>query len=427
MLQKGSVNSWPFLRMLPCSSISPGLHGILNFPREVLYPALRIRMNSPTPNSLQIGQVFPRDLHNSTGELVLIAGQPVTESLLENLSRRGYKELFFRRAKTNRDSAATNKALLKPYAERDLTILRHAFKLAPELVDGVARALQEGQVVEMGEIEESINSCRAAVDSDAAAVLATVHGLLARTGDSAALHNVRMMALVMVASQLMDFEAEEVQAAGRAGLLHDVSLLQDRRELANSLQGVKEGAPLLNVYHQHPLRSADMLRQRMKGITELELVLVAQVHEQCDGSGFPRGLKRHHLHPLSRLLNVVDAFLTLIDEQNPHGGFEPADALAYMVMHSLQGSFDRECIQALIEASAAYPVGTKVVLEDDTVATVMRSTGEDLMPIIELENKPGQLIDLRNYAKQIVGPTMSTQLRRLPKALLHKRLWQLAV
>ena len=37
-----------------------------------------------------------------------------------------------------------------------------------------------------------------------------------------------------------------------------------------------------------------------------------QVHEQFDGSGYPRGVKSHRIHNYARILNVVDSYLQLI-------------------------------------------------------------------------------------------------------------------
>ena len=156
-------------------------------------------------------------------------------------------------------------------------------------------------------------------------------------------------------------------------------------------------------------------------------MIVGQVHEQCDGSGYPRQLKSARLPVVSRLLNAVDAYLTLIEPMEVgEPGVTPSDALAYLVQQALFGYFDRNCVQALVTAASIFPVGTRVRLDDGTGATVLRSTGPSyLQPVVRLDAPPQSLIDLRFSDRMILQPDESnSRYRRLPKASLVQILWR---
>ncbi len=122
-------------------------------------------------------------------------------------------------------------------------------------------------------------------------------------------------------------------------------------------------------------------------------------------------------------MNVADAFLTLTDASHPSGGFMASDALAYLVLHSLYGTFDRTCIQALVQSAAVYPVGSDVRLSNSEVGTVLRSKkGDYLRPIIRLHSST-ETIDLGNSPHFITEPAQPSG-RRLPKKDMHRTLWR---
>jgi hypothetical protein len=370
-------------------------------------------------STLKAGEVFTRDLLDSTGQLVLSAGKAVDLEILGELARRQCLHVYFAD-----DCEPQETDLLRPYNAAHMRQLRISFEDTPSLIDNLGLSLERGEYADVSDIEQSIESNLVAVKRDPAAALATALNIDLPTEHSPSLRSVRLSCMSMVAAQLMGCSDSDCKSVGRAGLLHDISLPADRLSLNRILEKSAESEPIVNFYRTHPLRSAELLRKGLLGINELDLVLVSQVHEQCDGSGFPRGLKKHRLHPLSRLLNIIDAFLTLIDPQHPKGGYVPADALAYLVLHTIYGSFDQACVQALIGAAAIYPVGSQVVLSDNTTGTVIRSTGRDYTrPVIRMDDGSNRMIDLRRHATQIVGPIPLKSLRRLPKSLMDEVLW----
>jgi HD-GYP domain-containing protein (c-di-GMP phosphodiesterase class II) len=93
------------------------------------------------------------------------------------------------------------------------------------------------------------------------------------------------------------------------------------------------GGPLsseeLEALHAHPRRGVGLLTH-LAGLSGKIFAMVAQHHENADGSGYPLGLPGCAIHPLARLLRVVDSFESLTAVRPWRGPLSPAKALACM-------------------------------------------------------------------------------------------------
>jgi HD-GYP domain-containing protein (c-di-GMP phosphodiesterase class II) len=375
--------------------------------------------------SLQEGMVLPADLCDIHGGKLLQAGLPVTQALIDHLAQMGTREVFLDDNRTKNSSSADS-TLLAPYNPLLEQQLEHNYLRITQALSTFNDGLLNGHPTSTDELELIVADYLQTAIQDTGAVMANCMGDTCAGLDAHQIQShdaqlqrrsVRLAILSTVTASQMKLPESECMTAGIVGAVHDIALYGRGRPLYD------------DNYFEHPLRSIDLLGNAF-GMTDQMRLITGQVHEQCDGSGYPRHLKSVRLHMVSRILNVVDAYLTLIDPIDADGpGFAPSDALAYLVQQSLYGAFDRDCVQALIMAASIYPVGTKVQLDDGTSATVMRSTGRSyLRPIIKIDNYPHTLIDLRFSERSIVRPDESNQsFRRLPKASLAEVLWRPAL
>ncbi len=366
--------------------------------------------------SLKDGQILSADLCDSKGALLLKAGLPVTEALIRRLADLGIREVYL---DDGRPSASKGeKELLVPYDPLAQERLQHNYARITSALSGFVDELHDGDSTSTEEIEEVVTSYLQEALRDTGVVLAACMGLdtqeIRSQDEQLQRRSVRMAMLATVAAKQLKLSQADCLTAGVVGAIHDISLYG------------RDYSTLDEEYLEHPLQSIDLLRNTF-GVTDQMRIIVGQVHEQCDGSGYPRQLKSVRLHAVSRLLNVVDAYLTLIapsDDEQP--GVVPSDALAYLVQQALFGYFDRNCVQALVAAASIYPVGTKVWLDDGSTATVFRSTGASyLQPVVQLDSPEQTLIDLRFSDRNILQPyEHNARYRRLPKSLLSQVLWR---
>jgi HD-GYP domain-containing protein (c-di-GMP phosphodiesterase class II)/CheY-like chemotaxis protein len=89
-----------------------------------------------------------------------------------------------------------------------------------------------------------------------------------------------------------------------AGLLHDIGL----REIEESIV-TKNGTLLTDVefekYKRHSIYGMEILNQ-LGDIPDDVILATYQHHEFCDGSGYPQGLKKNKISPISKLISVAD-------------------------------------------------------------------------------------------------------------------------
>jgi hypothetical protein len=126
--------------------------------------------------------------------------------------------------------------------------------------------------------------------------------ILSKLNPSGMTHNMRVMTL--------------------AALLHDASLddylYQLKVKLLNTgqLHDLDSGLPEEQEIFQHPIAGADFSHEFDFCHPEVETV-ISQHHENTSGTGFPKGLKKEEIHPLSGLFIVAEDFTHYFLEHYP--------------------------------------------------------------------------------------------------------------
>lgn len=130
------------------------------------------------------------------------------------------------------------------------------------------------------------------------------------------------------------------------GLLHDIGMKEiDRAILLKPRAELNaEESRLLD---SHTLRGRDIL-SRMPTIPTDIIQIVMHHHEDCSGHGFPFGLKKERIHPLARLISVVDIFCDLALKSPNSEGLPPKAALERMQL-THKDSLDPVFLTALME------------------------------------------------------------------------------
>jgi HD-GYP domain-containing protein (c-di-GMP phosphodiesterase class II) len=188
-----------------------------------------------------------------------------------------------------------------------------------------------------------------------------------------------------------------------AGMLKLDSVLLDSTEILNDDDFVEIA--------KHPLISTDMLYQNMKGVPLAVRMIVYQIHERCDGSGYPRGCTADKIHPLAKIAAVADAYIALVSPRPYRHAMMPYHAMTKMLTDVKNGLFDSAVVRALLNTVSLFPIGSYVELNSAQVGKTIRSNGASYdRPILEvwerrnLTAKP-QVVDLAAEADlKVVRP-----------------------
>lgn len=216
---------------------------------------------------------------------------------------------------------------------------------------------------------------------------------------------------------------ENCESIAVAAQLHDFALYT--LSMDNIKKSHRSGITTQQILRQHSLLGAELVSS-FHGISELTRQAMVEVHEQVDGSGYPRGLRSERLSIGGRVLNLVDAYLSLTDSGS-HTGLIPADAIAYLMKQTSLGAFDIQCMQSFLKVVSAYGIGTAVTLDDNSSGEVIRSTESDpLRPIIRLDNEQKSVIDLRHSRLAIKEARLAQadSRKRIKRSEMDHVLWR---
>ena len=135
---------------------------------------------------------------------------------------------------------------------------------------------------------------------------------------------------------------------------------------------------------KHPIISADLLYKSMKQVPLNVRMVVYQMHERCDGSGYPRGWTGDRIHPLAKIGAVADSYVALVSQRPHRPAMLPYHAMVKMLQDVKAGLFDSTAVRGLLNTVALFPIGSFVGMEGGQVGRVIRANGPAYdKPIVE--------------------------------------------
>ncbi len=205
-------------------------------------------------------------------------------------------------------------------------------------VDDVELLVRVRGLVERSRLQAKLNATHSVVESLAALVEA-------RDGTTGS-HCRRLVRQARAFGEVVGLGAEDLEALGWAGVLHDVG---------------KVGVPDAVLRKAGPLDAAEWrLMQEHTTIGEgvvaplegLERVrpIIRSHHERWNGSGYPDGLAGESIPLLARVFQVVDVYDALVSERPYKAAMQPAEALDVM-----RGEAGSTCDPDLFELFAGRP------------------------------------------------------------------------
>lgn len=377
---------------------------------------------------LQVGTSLSFDLTDANGQILLKAGVPIQERLKEILRKKNINSVTVRGA-ANSEAEKTEATLLSSYDTERIEAIQSAIASTQDSIMKVVQAAQNGEASGVQQLGESIDQFLAEANKDISASLALV-GLRSKViepsiAERLAARATKLSLLAIVISLLRKDEVRESLDVGMAGALHDSSLMV-HPEWFSGEKSLRDDS-IANEYRRHPLESAEMLNG-IEGISKNTITMISQVHEQADGSGYPRGMQLKQAHPGAVILNLADAYLELTF---PIQGapMDQADSIAYLSHHAAMGKFCKSTFFLLMNGLSLYPIGSAVILDDDSKAVVIQSnSGYPLQPVVRLLHESHSTkLDLKQSKLRIARPAegvLAFGAERIKKSQMQNVLWR---
>lgn len=184
-------------------------------------------------------------------------------------------------------------------------------------------------------------------------------------GDRATAHALNVAVIALLMGRSFGLARDEMMDLGVGALMHDVGKL----EIADRLRQMDEAFTTaeLNAYREHV--AAGVTQGRRMGLSAGAMLVLAQHHEQADGSGFPLKLGADRMSTAARIVSLVNRYDNLCNPPQIARALTPHEALSMLFAQS-RTKFDATVLNAFIRMMGVYPAGSVVQLTDDRYAMV---------------------------------------------------------
>lgn len=221
----------------------------------------------------------------------------------------------------------------------------------------------------------------------------TLQSLLSEYSSQLPVNPLDVSILAMAIGVEMGLCERNVRDLGIAGLVADWGLLRVPESIRNARRPLTQRERF--EYQKHPIYTLFML-EKIRPLPAIVPLLVYQSHERINGSGYPRARSGKEVHPLARMLQTADTFVTLTSR-----GFRSPlirySAMECLIRQASVGLQDSQVVQALLRVYSLFPTGSLVGLSDGRSARTVRSNPQDYVnPVVRIEdhNGPAEIIDL---------------------------------
>jgi HD-GYP domain-containing protein (c-di-GMP phosphodiesterase class II) len=212
-------------------------------------------------------------------------------------------------------------------------------------------------------------------DDPDVAIFHMVHARSEKMRRYSVLHAMHTGMLLTLIGRRKRWEHARTATAVKAGLTMNISITVLHNELALQTGGLTESQQ--SAIQDHPLASAHMLRGL--GVDDATwLDAVAQHHEEPDGKGYPRRLRR--IDPLADAIRTCDVFGAKISPRIGRHGMPTPRAAAEILRQRSACFFGA----AIIRELGLYPPGCLVELSSGERGVVVRRTREQGAPQVVL-------------------------------------------
>ena len=272
-----------------------------------------------------------------------IAPVPVEESPAQAAERERRVQLSAQRESAALCQRQFDEAGMAWRAAQDCVIARP--EQARQDTEGLTRALLDKMLVD-GDMCIRLLNCNADDNTSAHAM------------------NVAVISLLM--GRVFGFGDDEMLDLGIGALMHDVGKI----DLAERLRHLDErfGADDLAAYRNHVAHG--VVHGKRMGLRPGALLVLAQHHENADGSGFPLRLKIDRMSVAARIVALVNRYDKLCNPPVLGLAHTPHEALSLLFAQA-KSQFDATMLNSFIRMMGVYPAGSVVQLTDDRYALVM--------------------------------------------------------
>ena len=184
--------------------------------------------------------------------------------------------------------------------------------------------------------------------------------------DRTTAHALNVSIISMLMGRAFGLNEQDMLDLGAGSLLHDLG----KQELPARLRMRDDffTAPEMKLYQQHVEKGIELATKM--GVSPGVMLVIAQHHENADGSGFPKKLLGDRMSAAARIVALVNRYDGLCNPAQLGKALTPHEALSLLFAQG-RARYDATMLNTFIRMMGVYPPGSTVQLTDDRYAMVV--------------------------------------------------------
>lgn len=200
-------------------------------------------------------------------------------------------------------------------------------------------------------------------------------------------HSVQVGMLAFYLAKWLHYEDVDAMRICKAGFLHDIGKAHIDKDILNKPDRLT--AEEFEAIKRHTISGYEVIRQSYED--EWLSLAALQHHERLDGSGYPYGLIDENIHPVSRIVAIVDVYSAMTSNRSYRKKQDLFTVLKELYHMSFSG-LDPTLTHTFIRNMLPNFIHKQARLNDGrTGLIVMTHQTEFFRPLVQIDN---QFIDL---------------------------------
>lgn len=323
---------------------------------------------------VQEGMILGRTVYDAMGSVLLYTGTILYDRYIDRLQELGYPALYIRAP-----YECESPAFLEPVREETI----HQAKM---VLREISQECQAGRLTPaiFRRVSFVVNQLIDELISNKDLVL---NMLEIRSYDSYTFnHSVSTAILSIMAGITLGFDRSRLQDLGIGALLHDLGKIFIPPQILNKPGGLSQEE--LETVRSHTTRGYHILRDQ---VSLLSAHVAYQHHERCDGTGYPRGLKKEEITQFAKIVAVSDSYDAMTSGRVYSRAMYP-DEVAPILLQEAKDRYDLESVKAVLRNVAPYPIGSVVMLDSGETGEVVDATYNDTTILVNHGSRRGVLV-----------------------------------
>ncbi|NLM48805.1 MAG: HD-GYP domain-containing protein [Epulopiscium sp.] len=179
-------------------------------------------------------------------------------------------------------------------------------------------------------------------------------------------HSVNVAVLCVMLGRKIGGDKSYLKKLALGGLLHDFGKILVPDEILNKPDKLTEEE--FDIIKQHPFQGYQIFKDNPL-LTPISKVMILMHHEKINGDGYPLGMTKNQIHEGARICSVCDVFDAMTSKRAYRNEYTIVNTLNEMERMT-KNHLDEDLFKTFRGMICYYPVGTTVLLSNETVAIV---------------------------------------------------------